>query len=116
VKPLPQLWVIFLLVGSPTLVLCDLTALYALVPTACASGGNGDLQILNACSFLLVLGAFAFSHVQWRRQHGLRGLDYYKEDDQSAFLAFLSMAVAVLCALSLLALWIPQWVLDPCAG
>jgi len=105
-----------ILIGAPALVLCDLSALYALVPAACASAGNSGLQALNSCCFTVVLAGFVSAMSEWRRQRSSSTPCLDREGDQAAFLALVSTCVSALCAVTLVAFWIPQWVLDPCAG
>jgi hypothetical protein len=102
------------LILSPTLALLNLSAVYALVTPSCRSQSTGAMQWLTAASLLLSL---LFTLIAWRNT---RRLPAPLESDAAAgrphFLAQVASMVGLLSSLVLFAMWVPQWVLSPCAA
>jgi uncharacterized membrane protein (DUF4010 family) len=102
------------LILSPALVLINLITLYAMVTPSCGRQSTGPMQWLTALSFLLCL---LFTVLAWRNAHRLAAPS--KSDAASGrahFVARVSSMVGLLCSLVLFAMWVPQWILSPCAS
>jgi hypothetical protein len=102
------------LILSPTLALSNLSAVYALVTPSCHSQSTGAMQWLTAASLLLSL---LFTFAAWRNT---RRVPAPPESDAASgrphFLALVGSMVGLLSSLVLFAMWVPQWVLSPCAA
>jgi len=102
------------LIVSPTLALLNLSAVYALVAPSCNSQSTGAMQWLTAASLLLSL---LLTWLAWRNT---RRLPAPPESDAAGgrphFLALVGSMVGLLSSLVLFAMWVPQWVLSPCAA
>lgn len=102
------------LILSPTLALANLTAVYALVTPSCGRQSTGPMQWLSAAALLLSL---LFTWMAWRNQRRLA--DAAPADAASArphFLAQVAAMVGLLSSLVLFAIWVPQWIISPCAS
>src|SRR5689334_19617691 len=102
------------LIMSPLLALANLTTVYALVTPSCSRQSTGAMQWLSAASLLLSL---LFTLMAWRNQRRLAGA--LASDAASArphFLAQVAVLVGLLSSLVLFAMWIPQWIVSPCAS
>jgi hypothetical protein len=101
------------MIASPTLALLNLAAVYALVTPSCRSQGAAAMQWLTAFSLLLSL---AFTFMAWRNT---RRLPAPAESDAAGgrahFLAQVGSMVGLLSSLVLFVMWVPQWILSPCA-
>ena len=98
-----MLWLPLLI--APLLVLAEQALAFALTPALCATQRGEWLHALAAafalaCAVLTVLAVRALSRV----------------DAQRLFFARAAAGVAALSTLTLLALWLPQWVIEPCIG
>ena len=102
------------LILSPTLALLNLTAIYALVTPSCHRQSTGAMQWLTAASLLLSL---LFTFIAWRNA---RRLGAPPESDAASgrahFLALVGSMVGLLSSLVLFVMWMPQWILSPCAA
>jgi hypothetical protein len=102
------------LILSPTLALANLSVVYALVTPSCQRQSTGAMQWLTAASLLLSL---LFTFIAWRNA---RTLQAPPESDAAGgrphFLALVAGMVGLLSSLVLFAMWVPQWVLSPCAA
>jgi hypothetical protein len=102
------------LIVSPSLALLNLSAVYALVTPSCHSQSTGAMQWLTAASLLLSL---LFTFIAWRNT---RELPAPPEGDAAGgrphFLALVASMSGLLSSLVLFAIWVPQWVLSPCAA
>jgi len=102
------------LILSPTLALTNLGMVYALVTPSCRAQSTGAMQWLTAASLLLSL---LFTFFAWRNS---RTLPAPPESDAAGgrphFLALVAGMVGLLSSLVLLVMWLPQWVLSPCAA
>lgn len=102
------------LIVSPSLALLNLSAIYALVTPSCSAQSTAAMQWLTAFSLLLSL---LFTVLAWRntRLHPAP-----PESDaargRTHFLALVASMVGLLSSLVLFAMWVPQWVLSPCAN
>lgn len=102
------------IVLAPLLVLADQSVAYALVEWGCHAQRFGTLQGVH---FVFLVGALATLVPAWRGatrpampEAGLPGDNH----DRRHFMAVVSLMVGSLSALTIVALWIPQWVLSPC--
>lgn len=102
------------LILSPTLALTNLGLVYALVTPSCRGQSTAAMQWLTALSLLLSL---LFTYFAWRNACRLPAP---AESDAAGgrphFLALVAGMTGLLSSLVLLAMWLPQWVLSPCAA
>jgi hypothetical protein len=107
-----QTWLALL--GAPTAVLAALSANYALVPYACAWRNGVPLGWVSAVALLFSVSATLLALRRWATT--TPSLD--PESDalvaRPVFLAFVATTVGALSSFALLAMWLPQWVIDPC--
>jgi hypothetical protein len=107
-----QTWLALL--GAPTAVLATLSANYALVPYACAWRNGAPLGWVSAVALLFSVSATLLALRRWSTT--MPPLD--PESDalpaRPVFLAFVATTVGALSSFALLAMWVPQWVIDPC--
>lgn len=107
-----QTWLALL--GAPTVLLATLTANYALVPYACAWRNGAPLAWVSAVALLFSVTATLLALRRWRA--GSAPLD--PENDtvpaRPVFLAFVATTVGTWSSFAVLAMWVPQWVIDPC--
>ena len=101
------------LILSPTLALTNLSVVYALVTPSCRGQTTAAMHWLTALSLLMSL---LFTFFAWRNT---RALPAPPESDAAGgrphFLALVAGMVGLLSSLVLLAMWLPQWILSPCA-
>ena len=109
----------------PALLLAPLLALglqslaYALVTPACASQSGEGLHLLAGASLLLALALTALAGQGWRQAFTLRrqspeaAVD--REGGRDLFLGRVATLVGVFSSLTIVALWIPLWLLPPCS-
>jgi hypothetical protein len=114
------------LLVAPLVVLTDVSVGYSLVTPACARQGGGELHVLSVVCLLAVL---AMTLLAWRTWAGLSraqqdsgavsgavtGSDADHADRRARFLALMATLVGALSTLSVIAVWIPAWVLPPCS-
>jgi hypothetical protein len=109
-----MLWPTFYI--APTLYLAQLSAMYALVPWACASQHHGTLHLLNAVALAICLAATVRAYLAWQSQQT-------PENDSSAalpvrrrFVAFMGLGLSALMCLALIAQWITVWKVPLCVS
>jgi hypothetical protein len=101
-------------IAAPLVFLAYLALEYALVPWACQTGRHGVLHTVSALALALTLVALA---VGWRDLK--RAPAQSREDSiaaQPRFFAQIALAIGVLSAVAVAAVWFTQWVLGPCLG
>jgi hypothetical protein len=102
---------------APSLALANLAITYALVTPSCARQGKLALKIVSAVTLLVC----AVLTVQaWRNWKGQGGGDADAPRDgarlRPRFVALVAAMAGALSCLVVIAQWIPQWVLSPCAN
>jgi hypothetical protein len=90
---------------APLLVLGAQTLAFALAPVLCASQDGAWLHIVAALS---TLACAALAIIAARQ--------IVRAPENRRFFAQVATGVATLSALTLLALWVPVWTLEPCIG
>jgi len=101
------------IVGSPLVLLGAISAGYALVPWACAHQQGGVLDLVIAFALAATFLAVGLE------THHLRGVQRQRESPVGArqvFLSHIGIALAVLCALALVAQWATRLAIAPCAS
>ena len=101
---------------APLAALAELVVAYALATPACESQRGALLQALSPAFLLLTLAFTALAWAEaWRR-----GANVSADDDRAALRPYFVARVAVWCgalsSLVVFALWIPTWLLSPCAS
>ena len=114
------MWIWPALLLAPLLVLAEQALVYALTTPLCNSQHGAWLHALPALALLAVLActALAAGDARIARRHEQKPdepVDAGRRRLQRVFLARAATGVGALSALSLVALWIPLWVLSPCA-
>jgi hypothetical protein len=99
---------------APSLVLADQGIAYALVGWSCASQSHSPAHWVHAAFLAAVLATLVPA---WRSL-GIAQPQLAADDGGSglrrAFFAEAALLLGALCALMILAMWIPQWMLSPC--
>jgi hypothetical protein len=102
------------LILAPALVLAEQSATYALVTPSCGRQSILALHVVAAVSLVLALG---MTLTAWPRRHIANPT---AEGDASQarerFLAVVATMVGGLSSLAIVALWIPNWIVSPCAS
>jgi len=108
----------------PALLLTPLLALgmqslaYSLVTPSCARQSAAALHAVAAAALLLALALTALAGLAWRRaaevaqRRGEALAD--REGPRDLFLSRTATLVGVFSSLTIVALWIPLWLLSPC--
>jgi hypothetical protein len=101
------------LLGSPSLVLANLSVNYALVAYACALRSSAPLQLVNAAMFggSAVLTLIVLIHLRSGRDQTAQGRTAHARD---GFLLQVAAGVSAISTLALLVMWSPIWILSPC--
>jgi hypothetical protein len=97
-----RIW--FAIIIAPALALADQSFAFALVGWACAHQTTVPIHAAHAVVLAATSAAIVLAWQEWRdtaRRH---------------FLARVAMAVAALAALSVVAMWIPTWMISPCTA
>jgi hypothetical protein len=109
---------------APLLGLADLSIAYALVTPACATQQTAWLHLASA-SFLglsLLFTAMAIVEERRRKSDSLprseanHGADSDADATRPLFTARVAVLVGLLSSLVIIGIWIPQWLLSPCAA
>ena len=102
----------FASLAAPALVLCDQVVAYAAVGWACSHEGIAAVHAIHAF-FIILAGAGAIPAFRlWTatRMAGSEALE------RRHFLAGLALASSVLSVLVIASMWMPTWVIAPCAN
>jgi len=90
------------LIVAPLLALGDQSVAYAMVGWSCVHTGTLAIHALHLLSLAATVAAAAFAFVRWR------------STPEHSFLAGIATAAATLSALTIVAMWIPVWLISPC--
>lgn len=105
---------------SPLLALGEQSIVYSLATPTCQTQREEWLHLIPLLFFSVVvlLTAMAFMQVRRLRNEGVASphLDGDERGLRRYFVARVAVWSGSLSALVIVALWIPQWVLSPCAG
>ena len=107
-----HIWPAMLL--APLLVLVDQSLAYAMVGWACRSQHLLPLHLVHLV-FLAATLATCIAPLKVLKGHPLHAF-MGSEDDGPDVLAVSSVGVALLSAVTILAMWLPQLFLSPCHG
>jgi hypothetical protein len=99
---------------APLLALADQGVAYALVPYGCSHQHSAGLHLTHAVFLLATLACAVLAWPVARPalpalQEGPGGIE------RQAMMGAVALGIAALSAAIVVALWIPQWVLPPCA-
>jgi len=105
---------------SPLLALAEQSIVYALSTPACQTQRDHWLQVIPPCFAVLTLLLTVMAGLEARRLRQAGANQPHVDADTPAVRRFFVASLGVWCgALSTLviaALWIPQWLLSPCAA
>ncbi|HEX8651010.1 MAG TPA: hypothetical protein VF708_09210 [Pyrinomonadaceae bacterium] len=109
---LPWLWAGVLV--APLAFLLNLQVNYTLTQKLCPGGRSLVLHIMALCFLLLAAGGGLIAWRNWTRAG--RGWPDESEDNtvRNRFLATIGLMISFLFSLVIIALWIPQFIFDPC--
>ena len=99
---------------APMLALADQSVAYALVQFGCAYQQSGTLQLVHAAFLVATLATLVPAWPGAMRPKVADRALPGDTHDRHHFMSVVSLMVASLSALIIVALWIPQWVLSPC--
>jgi hypothetical protein len=106
------------LLAAPALALACQAVLFALATPSCSMQDTVAMHAVAAVSLVLTLVFAALARHRWLLLAGppAEGFDADHGDatEVRAFLAAAGVAVALLSALTIVAMWIAVWVLSPC--
>jgi hypothetical protein len=103
---------------APLLALAEQALVYALSTPACQTQREAWLHAvpLAFVALTLLLTAMAWTEARRLRRDGTPHVDADAATIQRHFLARLAVWSGALSTLVIVAMWIPQWVLSPCAS
>jgi len=100
--------ILFALIGAPLLALVDQGAAFAMVSWSCVHAGTLVVHFVHLLFLAATVAAAVFAFARWRRTTGGGALV------RDRFLAGVATASATLSALSIVAMWMPVWMISPC--
>jgi hypothetical protein len=106
------LWAGFLL--APAAFFINLEFGYLLVHPSCPRDDALPIHAVHAASLVLALAGLAIAWRSWQAEGPRWPADEGGPVARTRFLAGLGVSLSVLLVLTLLAQWIPTFVLDPC--
>ena len=102
------------LTGAPLIALFGQLTSYALVAPSCHSKNSTVLMVASAAAFSLCAALTAL--VWWRRlSNRTSAAESAQVSNYNALLLFVALAIGAFFTLVVFVMWIPQWVLSPCA-
>ena len=108
------------LLAAPSLALAHLSVAYALVTPSCAAQHSSWLHLSSVVFLALAVmsTAMAFAEARQRARRTVPGatLDSDLAEVRPWFIAGVATLVGLLSSLVILGIWIPQWLLSPCAA
>ena len=108
--------IVLALLLAPALALADQVAAYVLAGWTCAHQGSLTPHVVHGVFLVAVLAATALAWTAARSGFAATresaGFSVHRHD----MMALSGLALGVLSALIIVAMWIPQWVLSPCLG
>lgn len=87
---------------------------YFVVPWICAMGTTLPLHLVPALFLLLVAACFVQAFRDWRLVGGGFEDDRATVITRTRFASMVAMASAIFCALLILAMWLPMFIIHPC--
>jgi hypothetical protein len=108
------LWLWAGVLVAPLAFLLNLQVNYTLTQKLCPGGRSLVLHITTLCFLLLAAGGGSIAWRNWTRE-GRRWPDESEDNTvRNRFMATIGLMISFLCSLIIIALWIPQFVFDPC--
>jgi hypothetical protein len=112
------MWTWPALLLAPLLALAEQSIVYALATPTCQTQREAWL---HGVPLLFVAAILAFTVMAWRQARRQAGavaphVDADRRALRGYFLACVAAGIGALSALAIVAMWVPQWVLSPCAG
>lgn len=104
------------LVLAPIFALADQSTAYSLLQWSCESQRPGVPHVVHAVFLILVLGTLALAWPKWRDRPVGKREDAGDPATGSSTFGVMATLVAALCALVIVAMWYPHFVLAPCLG
>jgi hypothetical protein len=110
------------LIVAPSLALTHLSVAYALVTPACAAQHTGWLHGTSAVFLAASIAFTAMAFAESRRRARTLGPGSGPRADSDLrgarpyFMAQVAVSIGLLSSLVIVGIWIPQWLLSPCAG
>jgi hypothetical protein len=108
------------LLAAPLLSLTHLSIAFALVTPACAAQQTEWLHLSSAGFLVLAVVFTAMAVAEARRRAGLAVPEATVDSDLASvrpwFIARVASLVGLLSSLVIVGIWIPQWLLSPCAS
>jgi hypothetical protein len=105
---------------APLLALAEQSIVYALATPTCETQREAWLHgvPLGFIAVTLLFTGMAWVEVQRLRRDGLAAphLDADRRALRRYFVAWVAVGLGALSSLAIAALWVPQWVLSPCAS
>ena len=102
----------FALLGAPLLALTDQTVAFALVHWACAHQGSWIVHLSHVVFLVIVAAAAGGAWMVWLETTVVAGT--VEPTVPIHFLAGVATTVAALSATTIVAMWIPTWMISPC--
>ena len=103
---------------APLLALTEQSIVYSLSTPTCQTQREAWLHGVPLVFFLATLALTALAWLEARRLRGgdAPHLDADRRALRRYFVAWMAVGAGALSSLAIAALWVPQWVLSPCAG
>ena len=109
-----SLWLWAGVLIAPLAFLLNLQVNYTLTQKLCPGRRPLILHVLTLCFLLLASGGGLIAWRNWARA----GREWANESEDNTvrnrFLAIIGLMISLLCVLIIVALWIPQFIFDPC--
>jgi len=102
------------LIVAPLLALTDQSVAFAMVQWACTHQRIGVVHVSHVAFLALAAMMALGARQRWRETSSCAGTG--EAAVQSHFLAGIAMMVAVLSVVAIIAMWIPTWIILPCAS
>jgi hypothetical protein len=108
------------LLAAPSLALAHLSVSYALVTPSCAAQHSNWLHLSSVVFLAVAVASTAMAFVE-ARGRARRSVPEATMDSDLAevrpwFIASVATLVGLLSSLVIIGIWIPQWLLSPCAS
>jgi heme/copper-type cytochrome/quinol oxidase subunit 3 len=100
---------------APLVALGEQSIVYALSTPTCQTQREAWLHGVPIVALVLTLLFTAMAAIEWRRL-AAAGTAGHPMHQRRFFLAQMAVGCGALSCLIVLALWLPQWVLSPCAA
>ena len=102
------------ILGPQLVFLLHLQAGYALAPLACRQGHSFSLHVASVIAIVLTLGLGMLSLTGWRRSGRHWPDSSASLSTRDRFLGLLGVMTTAIVVLTLIAQWIPVFLIEPC--